>query len=188
LSRDISETPVEVTFDFFGLGGADICIRLGAETVVLGGVCYGTDALGDLLRVALMIAAGARSAECSFDLEPHELRLAARRQDINSDVIDLTVHERSQWPLPQTRQLASAQCRAEDLASAIESAATTILETKGQDGYREIWGWAFPTRALAALRAALELPPPQVASGPTFPHSEPIAIYQILGSDEAAEE
>ena len=178
-------TKVEARLDFVGHGCADLFFRLGSETITVPGVCDGADVLGDLVRFALNLATGGSYAECTFDLEPTVLRLAAKRQASDPEAVKLTVDWLDRFagePAQERLRIASGQCSAEDLASAIERAATTIRET-GPDRYQEIWGWEYPSRAVGALRAALMLPRPQILPVPANADEGGTIIYHILGDE-----
>ena len=204
-------TKVEARLDFVGHGCADLFFRLGSETITVPGVCDGADVLGDLVRFALNLATGGSYAECTFDLEPTVLRLAAKRQASDPEAVELTVDWLDRFagePAQERLRIASGQCSAEelraaleraerthvyqrvssgrcsaeDLASAIERAATTIRET-GPDRYQEIWGWEYPSRAVGALRAALMLPRPQILPVPANADEGGTIIYHILGDE-----
>ena len=56
-------------------GWSNFRLNVGTASVVVGPFGYCTDALGDLVRAALMIASSGWRAEVSFDGEPMEWRL-----------------------------------------------------------------------------------------------------------------
>src|SRR6185312_2319561 len=58
-------------------GWSKFRLNVGTAAVVVGPFGYCTDALGDLVRAALMIATSGWRAEVSFDAEPMEWRLIA---------------------------------------------------------------------------------------------------------------
>jgi hypothetical protein len=179
--------PVDVCFDFLTVGAVDIAIHSGPETLLLGGACCGTDALGDLLRLVLTIATGAESATCAFDLEPHALQVIVKRVHSQPGTVEFTAYELAHHgaPLSEGVQTGRLQCAAEDLALAIERAASTVLRNIGPDGYRQTWGWEFPARALAALNAVLALPPPAI--GPALVGDDVTLRRQFLASSDPPE-
>ena len=71
----MSEPEVRIDFTLRGVGSAKIDLRIGSKVYVIDGASYTTDALGDLVRMALQIATGAATATASFDHEPAESRL-----------------------------------------------------------------------------------------------------------------
>jgi hypothetical protein len=58
-------------------GWSSFRLIIGVASIVVGPFGYCTDALGDLVRAALMIATSGVRAEVSFDAEPMEWRLIA---------------------------------------------------------------------------------------------------------------
>ena len=159
--------PVEVTFDLGRNGWGKLSFQLGSNRFEMSGISYTTDALGDLVRLALAIAVGGHVAECSFDLEPAEWRVVATRTDAR--MLDVKVYLlediAAEAPLSAAVQYFVGQCLADDWASAVERAATEVVDLSGH-AYQEAWQHEFPSRALAALRTALALPPPRLAWGP----------------------
>ncbi|HKP77753.1 MAG TPA: hypothetical protein VJU34_01360, partial [Phenylobacterium sp.] len=71
---------VAVTFDLRTHGWATCLLKIGNAELLMDGISYTTDVLGDLVRAALMIASGGQQAACSFDREPAEWRLLLSRQ------------------------------------------------------------------------------------------------------------
>src|SRR6516165_8037456 len=71
----LADQGVHIDFHFRGVGWADIHLRVHDKETTINGISYTTDALGDLLRAALMTATGAWTASASFDGEPYESRL-----------------------------------------------------------------------------------------------------------------
>src|ERR1700743_423266 len=69
--------PATLEFRLKGHGWMDCALRLGERGFVLEGISYTTDALGDMARMALMIATGAPVTTVSFDREPAEWRIVA---------------------------------------------------------------------------------------------------------------
>src|SRR5947209_3710553 len=68
---------VSIQYDLGQNGWSRFQLIVGAASVVVGPFGYCTDALGDLVRTALMIATSAWRAEVSLDAEPMEWRLVA---------------------------------------------------------------------------------------------------------------
>ena len=73
----MSDNEVSITFKIVDTGSAECDLRLGLLGYSLKGLSYTADALGDLVRLALMIACGAETATARFDHEPAESRLWA---------------------------------------------------------------------------------------------------------------
>jgi hypothetical protein len=75
MAIDEISDPVSIAFRLTGHGWARFTLRIGHAAIEVGAFGYCTDALGDLVRAALMIATSGRYAEASFDGEPREWRL-----------------------------------------------------------------------------------------------------------------
>lgn len=156
-----SPVPVEVIFDLGKNGWGEVALRLGDDSITLSWISYLTDVLGDLLRMALSVATGAWVSECSFDREPAEWRLVGKRE--NDGMLDVRVYElddaMKRAPISEGAEAFAGTCSAEDFVSAIERAASEVLNRYRVEGYRAAWSYEFPSRAHAALKAALAIPP-----------------------------
>jgi hypothetical protein len=75
--KPVSDPEVFLDLRLTGPGWLDIDLRVGPAKITLDSESYTTDIIGDLLRVALMLATGAWTARASFDGEPIERRLIA---------------------------------------------------------------------------------------------------------------
>lgn len=168
--KNVSED-VSIEFRLTGAGWGDLLLQFGPKSFVLEGVSNTTDALGDLLRAALMIATGAWTARASFDREPCEWRL------IIGSVFDPAQWRRGFWvrvfefpdiyknlPDEQGDLAFEAQCDERSFTEAVLNAAKRFQEVYGPQEYD--WGNnPFPLRAQRALETALTvtdmpLPPP----------------------------
>jgi hypothetical protein len=145
-------------------------LNVGATSIVVGPFGYCTDALGDLVRAALIIAASGLRAEVSFDAEPMEWRLIVGPYAASSGWTDFSLRvftfpDATGHPLSEAegRKLFEAQCTAESFALAVLRAAETVWNDYGVDGYNRVWGGpcGFPLRALSALRAAISVQEPR---------------------------
>jgi hypothetical protein len=152
--------PAKVTIQFSSYGWADCELRLGDRTFVLKSFSYTTDALGDLLRFALMIATGAYRATVSFDREPAEWRLVAVNQmdwETGRRVVSLSIFEFADSykdaPFSEGHQAFVGDCEALDFAQAVLDGVNTALNSSDI----ERWGTlhARPIAAIRALEAAL---------------------------------
>ena len=121
---------------------------VGDKRAPIGAFGFCTDALGDLVRAALLLATCANSAEVHFDGEPFEWRLsvyegwkkeALLRVEANRDVV------------------LEDRVAADGFARAVQKVAPSLWDTHGAVGYNEAWhgNRGFPLRALRALDAAL---------------------------------
>jgi hypothetical protein len=69
---------VEIIIHVTGHGWANLEFNIADRRFVAEGISNTSDAIGDLLRSAIMIATGAPNAAISFDREPTEWRLVLR--------------------------------------------------------------------------------------------------------------
>jgi hypothetical protein len=124
-----------------------------------------TDPLDDFLRAALLIATGAYEVEFRFDGEPDPWWMWRLRQDVLAHPVrgELKV-KISRWDLPPegspeaSPEVAfEAICDPDLFAFAVVSAARSLLDKHGPDGFLAQWGGPFPTRALVAIEAALSI-------------------------------
>lgn len=149
-------TPLpKVTLRFFSRGWADCELQLGDRIFVLNSFSYTTDALGDLLRFALMIATGAYRATASFDREPAEWRLVAVNQtdwETGRGMVSISVFEFADSykdaPLSEGHQVFVGDCGASDFAQAVLDGVSVALNSPEI----EQWG-TLHTRPLVAMRA-----------------------------------
>lgn len=126
-----------------------------------------SDAVGDLLRTALLIATGAPSATCSFDGEPYEWRLTLDWTLEWPNRLDVQIRGfpdiYARAPNEEGELLYSIVCRPDDFARAVARAGQALLDELGIEGFDARWRPnRFPIRALRSLQAALsleELPP-----------------------------
>lgn len=157
----VDSEAVKITIKDGGPGWADYVLAIGSKTFVMEGASYCSDALGDLLRAALQIAAGGREATCGFDREPQEWRLHLQR-DVDSRRLFVGVLEfpdfQGNAPIEAGEECFRSECDAREFTLAVEDAARAVFSDKGDVGYREWWNMPFPEGALAALRAAHEMP------------------------------
>ena len=154
-----------------------------AETIYAG---YSTDAIGDFLRAALVIAASGREAEVKFDGEPKLWWLSLTRQlpgDLLVELCSEDDHGAGRKPPSFAKT-----CAPDAFARSVLSAAETIWQELGAVQYDRIWdsGIGFPLRAMRALGTALKTPEPV----PTPRESDPQRVDFIFGaaseSDDAA--
>ncbi|MGA7484113.1 MAG: hypothetical protein WBW26_19765, partial [Bradyrhizobium sp.] len=141
-------------------------LSVGKASVVVGPFGYCTDALGDLVRAALMIATSGLRSEVSFDAEPMEWRLIVGPYPALSGWADfslrvLTFPDAGGLPLPEAEghKLFEAECSAESFVDAVLRVAEAVWDEYGADGYDRVWGGpcGFPLRALTALKAAISV-------------------------------
>ena len=151
-------------------GWSHFQLTVGTASLMVGPFGYCTDALGDLVRAALVIATSGLTAEVSFDAEPMEWRLIAGPYPALSGWTDfrlrvVTFPDALGPRLSQTggNLLFEAQCTPESFVSAVQKTAQAVWDEYGADGYDRVWGGpcGFPLRALTALKAATSIQEPR---------------------------
>jgi hypothetical protein len=158
-----------ISFEKVGQGWANCTFTVGEQVLALDWISDTTDALGDLVRAAVHIAAGGAEAVARFDREPAELRVLFQRRwegvpqqpvlrvrllefpDIYADAPDDAGVQRD-----------IIECDPTAFAAAVRSAAAKFRERVDVSGCVDWWGVPFPVRAFAALEAALAAPEPEV--------------------------
>ena len=159
----MSEPKVSVEFRITGYGSADINLRVGDDSFLIRGASCTTDALGDLLRMALAIATGTETATASFDGEPMEWRLWAHNLGGSKGLFlkVLTFADIYKKEPDEAGDIVySAECGAADFANAVLAAGQQVWATHG-----EKYEWLdvpFPMRALRALETATVTTDPPV--------------------------
>jgi hypothetical protein len=157
-------TEVSIEYTLGQHGWSSFKLTAGDKTIDIGEFGYCTDALGDLVRAALLIAANGSRAEACFDSEPMEWRLVVERdwtQGLPATALRLRVLTfDSFWPeapASDGKVMLDAYVAADAFADAVRTAAQRIWDTYGPHGYDDAWNGmnGFPLRALKALKAAL---------------------------------
>jgi hypothetical protein len=160
---------VRIEYDLGDAGWSSFRLTVGTASVVVGPCSYLTDALGDLVRAALMIATTSYRAEVSFDSEPMEWRLIiqldAQSHRIGFRLKVLTFPSLDYPPSPEAegQTVFDAPCSADSFARAVLGVAQAIWDEHGAEGYDKAWcgSSGFPLRGLNALKAALSVQEPQ---------------------------
>jgi hypothetical protein len=141
-----------------GYGWADLEFRIGEKAFVTSGVSHTTDALGDLLRSAVMIATGSDRANIHLDREPAEWRIQLTSMlDIATGLgpMQLRILEFEsvyrERPDTEGSEVFMASCGALEFGSAVLKMANDIA-----GGYENLgWDHPFPVAAVHALESAL---------------------------------
>jgi hypothetical protein len=137
---------------------------VGSQSFSLKGLSYTTDALGDLVRLALMIECDAQTATARFDHEPAESRLWASNVGGPGGLFLKVLEFDSIYanePDHTGKICFSAECEASDFAVAVLAAGNRVWEQHGGD---YSWGnYPFPYRALRALETALATKDPPLS-------------------------
>lgn len=155
--------PVGLAFDVGKSGWSKVALTIGSASISIDDVSYTTDALGDLVRGALILATGGGQAVIQFDHEPSETRMVATRNWTSGIPGDLLVRILTfddlyaDRPDAEGGEIFSGPCDVDDFARAVLDAAESVGREYGEEGYHAAWtGFApFPVRGIAALRVAL---------------------------------
>ena len=168
----MATAPISINYDLGEHGWSRFTLTVGDRSLEIGAFSYCTDALGDLVRAALAMAAGAYRAEVSFDGEPMEWRMllqrAWRTHEPNAFKIKILTFRdiHANQPEAEGELDFEALVEGEAFARAVTNAAQAIWDEHGSDGYNRLWSGSegFPLKALGALHRALELtdPPPRM--------------------------
>jgi len=137
-------------------GWISIILNMENKQFVLTSVSYTTDAIGDLVRWGLQIAAGAAQANLTFDREPAVWRMHAESLFNISDgagAVQISVYEPADIHAPTSEDdlVFRGDCGALDLSAAILSEAKAFLD-KPETGWTTC---PYPKSAIHALEAAL---------------------------------
>jgi hypothetical protein len=151
----MSEKSVSIAFKIVGLGSAECDLHIGSQTYSLKGLSDTTDALGDLVRLALMIECDAQTATARFDHEPAESRLWAHNIGGLGGLFLKVLQFDSIYanePDHAGQIVFSAECGASEFAEAVLEAGKRLWN-ENKDNL--LGGFPFPYRALCALETAL---------------------------------
>jgi hypothetical protein len=155
---------VSIAYDLGQHGWSSFQLTIGDRAMDIGPFGYCTDALGDLVRAALLIATSDYRVEVRFDGEPREWRLVVDegwKPELRLRV--LTFDSINAERLETDGELAiEGHVTADDFARAVQTMAQGIWDTYGAKGYNEAWTGrqGFPLRGLKALDAALSYDEP----------------------------
>jgi hypothetical protein len=158
---------VSIAYDLGQHGWSSFQLTIGDEAMDIGPFGYCSDALGDLVRAALLAATSGYRAEVCFDGEPQEWRLIVDEGWKPELRLRVLTFEDSFIERPEADgDLAiEGHVAADDFARAVQTVAQGIWETYGGAGYNEAWigRRGFPLRGLKALDTALshDEPPPK---------------------------
>lgn len=150
---------LNIAYKLVGTGWSECTVRddAGSECTVT--ASYLSDALGNLVLAALVIASGFTSASFGFDEEPGEYRWVIEQVDVNLVGINILSFPEL-WggkPNEQGRLLFSTTCRPVVFAAEVLRVASSLLEEYGEDGYLAQWvEHPFPVRQLTLLRELVE--------------------------------
>lgn len=151
---------VEFAYALTGTGWSAGRLAVGSAWAELS-ASYLRDALGDLLRATLAIAAGDGEARCSWEEEPGEYRWILNRAGDALSVTVLEFHDiYDEQPDEAGKAVIDATCTVAGFIGAIAGGAQRLLDELGPDEYLKRWvDDPFPTEELAELQAWLNQSP-----------------------------
>ena len=161
-TETVSPPNVAIDYDLGEAGWSSFVLRVGDLSTEVGAFSYTTNALDDLIRVALSCATLAYRTEASFDGEPNEWRLILDEGWAPLMRLRILDFNDIQAGFPEDKVIVNFEARvpADGFARAVQKAAQKIWDAYGSAGYVAAWGGqrAFPLRGLKALDAALATP------------------------------
>ena len=184
--------PISIDYDLGQHGWSSFTLTVGDRSVEVEPVSYCTDVLGDLVRTALMIAAGHYRAEASFDGEPVEWRLVLQRgwraEDFDTFDLKILTFADIHGRRPEADGALEFEARVGGVAFArtVADVAQAIWDKHGAEGYNRLWTGSegFPLRALRALQTALGLNDPAPLNRTFDLPCDPAAADGIIDSTE----
>jgi hypothetical protein len=149
----VVETEARVDYRLTGHGWSEADVVIGHQQAHLT-ASYIRDALGDLVRAGLEIAAERDAARVTWALEPGCYRWKFDRRGADLDV-EIWSYE-GDWPRADSETDGSlvmhTECTVIAMCRAISVAAHSVLDVHGVAGYLKEWGEAaFPVTDLARL-------------------------------------
>ncbi len=155
---------IAITYDLGRHGWSKFKLTVGDNALDIGPFGYCTDALGDLVRAALLLATSGYCAEVRFDGEPFEWRLVIDegwKPELRLRVLTFGDCIAEQPETAGTLAL-EGHVTADEFARAVQLTTQGIWDKYGAKGYNEAWNGprGFPLRGLRALDAALSLDEP----------------------------
>ncbi len=147
---------IRIRHDLLGAGWANAALIVdGTVTIVSGS--NRSDALGDLVTAARLLAEGEADARCAWEGERHETRWIFnwRSDGLRLRILEFSLNERF-WDDKDGRIRVDVILPRLEVTRAVLLAADEILYHHGAAGYRaEGVTHPFPTTALERLRSAL---------------------------------
>jgi hypothetical protein len=148
-------------------GWGSLRLMVDGQAASIGLFGSNTDALGDLVRGALHLAAGGATVSIRLDGEPEKwaLRLSRKPGSLPPAPrlrIQARYAEEGFDADKEGVPVLDLECDLNDFALAIATTAAHVAAVFGDEGYARVWGGmeGFPRRALTALQAALAVVDP----------------------------
>ena len=171
--------PLSMAYDLGTAGWASFEVSCGSESFRVSDFGYITDGLGDIVRAALALVAGASQAEVLFDCEPQVWGLAVVFAGLAADaqppirICRVTIRDggtgleqgghgvRPVWAW-EGPIVFEGFVRSDDFGRAALAMAKAVRADFDDATYRERWGHyasleGFPLRGLKALETALQI-------------------------------
>jgi hypothetical protein len=159
---------ISISYDLGSHGWSSFRLTIGDNAIDVGPFGYCTDALGDLVRAALMLGTSDVRVEVSFDSEPREWRIIVDegwKPELRLRILTFADASPVKWPEEKGQIIIEDRVTADGFARAVQKVGQEIWDTYGATGYNKAWigRRGFPLRGLKALDAALSYdePPPK---------------------------
>ena len=144
-----------IGYELEGIGWSRLAIEAGDDRIEIGRLSHAGEPLHDLLWAALAAALGRTPEGLLLDHERWRTELGFGARDDGQ--LEIFADER--WWIEDrafSQPLGAAPAVPERFAVAVRDEAAGLLARHGPAGYDDLWrARGFPTRALAALEAAL---------------------------------
>jgi hypothetical protein len=154
--KDARPVTVDIALEHSGWGR--IRLTVGAKSVIIEPISYGTNALADFARFGLAAAVREHRFVCRFDGEPLEFRLVGEGDKWSDRLVSISLlhfgNIAARSPDAKGELWFEETCDPDLLARAILAEIRRI----GPQGYTG-WSQPYPYRVLTALEAALAEPP-----------------------------
>jgi len=154
-----AQPAVSIAYDLGEAGWSSFVLTVHGKRYEVGAFSWITDALDDLVRLAIDVATGANRAQVSLDGEPMEWRLILDQDNEPDMRLRILTFPDASKAAPESEGHLDfeARVRADDFARAMQTAVHGLWDRYGEKGYAEKWGGdrGFPLRAMRALDAAL---------------------------------
>lgn len=145
------DRPVSIEFEVVGAGWAQVKFVFGEKSFLCTGVSYLDDALGALVRLAVMVGSGAQEAFACFTGEPDGWRVEA--VPVGSAVVQLTVYSTTDMDCTVGEQVFRSDCSITEFVREVQAAA---IRAEPEFSNFSMGQFEFPRVALRALEAVTQ--------------------------------
>jgi hypothetical protein len=145
--------PLNIEYSLSGSGWAECKLSDGSSSCELT-ASYLSDALQRLVVAATAVISGFRCVSFSFDEEPGEYRWVIHTPRLNEIELEILEFDELWGEKPDSEgvSLFKTRCLPETFAKAVASAAQSVLDANGEEGYQDRWSeHPFPKAQLCEL-------------------------------------